>query len=156
MASIPCLTGCTMELVPASLYAIRLSNAQRAELESLSRRARTALDGAVSPHRAARRRRHAELRDRPARLGICAGTLASDGAITGRRVCRRPGGAELSEAGAQGRWTIMPADEDAMRLLPGGAWQPGTVQDGSTERDKDTAEITNLMTRAGNWLDGRR
>jgi hypothetical protein len=90
------------------------------------------------------------------RLGICAGTLASDGAITGRRVCRRPGGAELSEAGAQGRWTIMPADEDAMRLLPGGAWQPGTVQDGSTERDKDTAEITNLMTRAGNWLDGRR
>ena len=27
-------------------------------------------------------------------------------------------------------WTIMPADEDAIRLLPAGAWKPGTAQDG--------------------------
>ena len=48
-------------------------------------------------------------------------------------------------------WTIMPADEDAIRLLPAGAWKPGTAQDGSTEEDKDVAEITGLMTRAENW-----
>jgi hypothetical protein len=53
-------------------------------------------------------------------------------------------------------WTIMPADEDAIRLLPAGAWKPGTTQDGSTEGDKDVAEITGLMTRAENWPDGLR
>ena len=53
-------------------------------------------------------------------------------------------------------WTIMPADEDAIRLLPAGAWKPGTAQDGSTEEDKDVAEITGLMTRAENWPGGLR
>ncbi len=53
-------------------------------------------------------------------------------------------------------WTIMPADEDAIRLLPAGAWKPGTAQDGSTEEDKDAAEITGLMTRAENWPEGLR
>jgi hypothetical protein len=53
-------------------------------------------------------------------------------------------------------WTIMPADEDAIRLLPAGAWKPGTAQDGAAEEDKDVAEITGLMTRAGNWPDGLR
>ena len=53
-------------------------------------------------------------------------------------------------------WTIMPAGEDAIRLLPAGAWKPGTAQDGSTEQDKDTAEITGLMTRAENWPGGLR
>ena len=53
-------------------------------------------------------------------------------------------------------WTIMPADEDAIRLLPAGAWKPGTAQDGSTEEDKDAAEITGLMTRAENWPGGLR
>ena len=42
-------------------------------------------------------------------------------------------------------WTIMPADEDAIRLLPAGAWKPGTAQDGSAEGDKDVAEITGLI-----------
>jgi hypothetical protein len=53
-------------------------------------------------------------------------------------------------------WTIMPADEDAIRLLPAGAWKPGIAQDGSAEEDKDVAEVTGLMTRAGNWPDGLR
>ena len=53
-------------------------------------------------------------------------------------------------------WTIMPADEDANRLLPAGAWKPGTAQDGAAEEDKDVAEITGLMTRAENWPGGLR
>jgi hypothetical protein len=53
-------------------------------------------------------------------------------------------------------WTIMPADEDAIRQVPAGAWKPGTTQDGEAEEDKDTAEITGLMTRAGNWPEGLR
>jgi hypothetical protein len=53
-------------------------------------------------------------------------------------------------------WTIMPADEDAIRLLPAGAWKPGTAQDGTAEEDKDVAEITGLMSRAENWPDGLR
>ena len=32
--------------------------------------------------------------------------------------------------------------------------EAGTGQDGNTEQDKDTAEITGLMTRAGNWPEG--
>jgi hypothetical protein len=53
-------------------------------------------------------------------------------------------------------WMITAADEDAIRLLPAGAWKPGTAQDGSAEDDKDVAEITGLMTRAGNWPGGLR
>jgi Transposase DDE domain group 1 len=53
-------------------------------------------------------------------------------------------------------WTIMAADEDAIRRLPAAAWKPGITQDGTAEQDKDTAEITGLMTRAGNWPDGLR
>jgi DDE family transposase len=53
-------------------------------------------------------------------------------------------------------WTIMAADEDAIRRLPAAAWKPGTAQDGTAEQDKDTAEITGLMTRAGNWPAGLR
>jgi hypothetical protein len=53
-------------------------------------------------------------------------------------------------------WTIMPADEDAIRLLPAAAWKPGTAQDGTAEQDKDAAEITGLMTRAENWPGGLR
>lgn len=46
----PCPGGGTMELVPSSPYVIRLSGAERAELESLSRRA-------TAPHRAVLRAR---------------------------------------------------------------------------------------------------
>lgn len=51
---------------------------------------------------------------------------------------------------------ITEADEQAIWLLPAGAWKPGTAQDGSAEEDKDVAEITGLMTRAENWPDGLR
>jgi Transposase DDE domain group 1 len=53
-------------------------------------------------------------------------------------------------------WMITEADEDAIRLLPGDAWKPGISQDGKAEEDKDVAEITHLMSRAGNWPGGLR
>ncbi len=40
--------------------------------------------------------------------------------------------------------------------MPEDAWKPGIGQDGSIEEDKDVAEITDLMSRAGNWPDGLR
>ena len=46
-------------------------------------------------------------------------------------------------------WMITAADEDAIRQVPVSAWKPGTAQDGTAEDDKDVAEITALMTRAG-------
>jgi hypothetical protein len=48
------------------------------------------------------------------------------------------------------------ADEQAIALLPAGAWKPGIAQDGTVEEDKDVAEITHLLSRAGNWPDGPR
>ena len=53
-------------------------------------------------------------------------------------------------------WMITAADEDAIRQVPAAAWKPGTRQDGTIEEDKDVAEITGLMSRAGNWPDGLR
>ena len=53
-------------------------------------------------------------------------------------------------------WMITAADEDAVRKVPAGVWKPGTGQDGRAEDDKDVAEITDLMSRAGNWPDGLR
>ena len=53
-------------------------------------------------------------------------------------------------------WMITAADEDAIKLVPADAWKPGTAQDGTAEQDKDVAEITHLMSRAGNWPDGLR
>jgi Transposase DDE domain group 1 len=53
-------------------------------------------------------------------------------------------------------WMITAADEDAIRRAPADAWKPGTAQDGAIEDNKDVAEITGLMTRAGNWPDGLR
>jgi len=53
-------------------------------------------------------------------------------------------------------WMITAADEAAIMQVPAGAWEPGIAQDGSIEEDKDVAEITHLMTRAGNWPDGLR
>ena len=53
-------------------------------------------------------------------------------------------------------WMITVADEDAIRQVPEDAWKPGTAQDGHAEDDKDVAEITGLMSRAGNWPDGLR
>ena len=53
-------------------------------------------------------------------------------------------------------WMITAADEDAIRQVPAGAWEPGIGQDGTIEHDKDVAAITGLMSRAGNWSDGLR
>ena len=53
-------------------------------------------------------------------------------------------------------WMITAADEDAIRQVPAGAWKPGIGQDGAIEEDKDVAEITHLMSRAGNWPGGLR
>ena len=53
-------------------------------------------------------------------------------------------------------WAIMPADEAAIMAVPADAWKPGIAQAGDIEEDKDVAEITGLMTRAGNWPDGLR
>jgi len=53
-------------------------------------------------------------------------------------------------------WMITAADEDAIRKVPADAWKPGTGQDGTAEDDTDVAEITGLMSRAGNWPAGLR
>ena len=53
-----------------------------------------------------------------------------------------------------GGWMITAANEDAIRQVPEDAWKPGTAQDGEVEEDKDAAEITGLMSRAGNWPKG--
>jgi hypothetical protein len=53
-------------------------------------------------------------------------------------------------------WTILDAGEDAIAALPEDAWIPGLLQDGGLEEDKDVAEITHLMSRAGTWPEGLR
>jgi len=53
-------------------------------------------------------------------------------------------------------WMVTAADEQAIRQLPADAWKPGIAQDGTVEEDKDVAEVTQLMSRAGNWPDGLR
>jgi hypothetical protein len=53
-------------------------------------------------------------------------------------------------------WAITAADEAAIAALPASAWKPGITQDGAAEKDKDVAEITGLMARAGSWPDGLR
>jgi hypothetical protein len=53
-------------------------------------------------------------------------------------------------------WMITASDEQAIAAVPEDAWKPGVRQDGSPEEDKDTVEITGLMSRAGNWPDGLR
>jgi hypothetical protein len=51
---------------------------------------------------------------------------------------------------------VTAADEGAIAKLPACAWKPGTGQDGKPEKDKDTAEITHLMSWAGLWPGGLR
>jgi hypothetical protein len=53
-------------------------------------------------------------------------------------------------------WMITAADEDAIKMVPADAWKPGIAQDGGLEEDKAVAEITHLMSRAGNWPGGLR
>jgi Transposase DDE domain group 1 len=53
-------------------------------------------------------------------------------------------------------WAITETDEAAIMAIPPDAWKPGIAQDGSAGQDKDVAEITGLMSRAGNWPGGLR
>jgi hypothetical protein len=53
-------------------------------------------------------------------------------------------------------WAITEADEQAIRLLPSGAWQAAVDQHGVVQQDKHVAEITHLLSRAGRWPDGLR
>ena len=53
-------------------------------------------------------------------------------------------------------WAITQSDEQAIRLLPSGAWQAAVDQDGVVQQDKHAAEITHLMSRAAGWPDGLR
>ncbi len=53
-------------------------------------------------------------------------------------------------------WAITGADEQAIRLLPATAWQAAVDQDGAVQHDKHVAEITHLLSRAGNWPAGLR
>ena len=53
-------------------------------------------------------------------------------------------------------WTITQTDENDIRKIPEEAWKPGVDQDGHAEDDTHVAEITGLMSRAGNWPDGLR
>jgi Transposase DDE domain group 1 len=65
--------------------------------------------------------------------------------------CAPRGGRSSSPAAG---WS--PPPEAAIAQVPAEAWKPGIAQDGSTEEDKAVAEITHLMSRAGNWPDGLR
>ena len=53
-------------------------------------------------------------------------------------------------------WMITPADEDAVKMPPACAWKPGIGQDGEPEDDKDVAEVTAVLSPAGNWPGGLR
>jgi Transposase DDE domain group 1 len=53
-------------------------------------------------------------------------------------------------------WAITEADEQAIGLLPSGAWQAAVDQEGVVQQDKHVAEITHLMSRAAGWPDGLR
>jgi hypothetical protein len=53
-------------------------------------------------------------------------------------------------------WAITGTDEQAIGLLPSGAWQAAVDQDGAVQRDKHVAEITHLLGRAAGWPAGLR
>jgi Transposase DDE domain group 1 len=53
-------------------------------------------------------------------------------------------------------WMITAADEDAIKMLPAGAWAAAVDQDGAVQENTAVAEITHLMSRAAGWPDGLR
>jgi hypothetical protein len=53
-------------------------------------------------------------------------------------------------------WMITGSDEAAIRTLPAAAWQAAVDQDGTVQENTAVAEITRLMSRAGNWPPGLR
>ena len=104
MAIVPCPPGCTMGRMPSSPYVIRLGDAERAELESLSRRA-------SAPFRLVLRLRIVLLaaagtanRVIAERLGICQDTARK----WRRRYCEQ-GIEGLADAPRPGRPRVFPA-----------------------------------------------
>ncbi len=53
-------------------------------------------------------------------------------------------------------WAITEADEQAIRMLPAGAWQAAVDQDGTVQKGTAVAEITRLLSRAAGWPAGLR
>jgi len=53
-------------------------------------------------------------------------------------------------------WAITQSDEQAIGLLPSGAWRAAVDQDGIVQHDKHVAEITRLLSRAAGWPGGLR
>jgi hypothetical protein len=51
-------------------------------------------------------------------------------------------------------WMITDSDQAAVAQAPADAWKPGIGQDGTLQEDKAVAEISGLMSRAGNWPKG--
>ena len=80
------------------------------------------------------------------------GAGASHGFVEHMMTLEIPGGRLLFTSG----WTITETDENDIRKIPEEAWKPGVDQDGHAEDDTHVAEITGLMSRAGNWPDGLR
>jgi hypothetical protein len=53
-------------------------------------------------------------------------------------------------------WMITEADEQAMAMLPAGAWHAAVDQDGHLQKKCHVAEITHLTSRAEGWPGGLR
>jgi hypothetical protein len=69
---------------------------------------------------------------------------------------RERGTAEGGRIAAAGPGDRASADEAAIMQVPGDAWKPGIGEDGARQDDKDVAELTRPMSRAGNWPAGLR
>jgi hypothetical protein len=68
----------------------------------------------------------------------------------------RPAGADARAVTAGGVAGAGYADEQAIKLLPAGAWQAAVDQDGAVQNGRHAAEITHLMSRAAGWPQGLR
>ena len=53
-------------------------------------------------------------------------------------------------------WMITAADEEAIAMLPAGAWGAAVDQDGTVQQNTAVAEITRLTSRAAGWPEGLR
>ena len=123
----------------------------------------------VPGHAAAARQRRLEHVHRP-QGGAGRGPAAGPGPVPAQDPRPRRRGRRQPRPHRPPAVPVLPAQDRAVHLRvddhrrrrgrhpagPGGAWKPGTAQDGSAEDDKDVAEITGLMSRAGNWPDGLR
>ena len=53
-------------------------------------------------------------------------------------------------------WMITDADEQAIKMLPGGAWTSAIGQDATVQKNTAVAEITHISSRAAGWPAGLR